>query len=76
MAVLKIKNLPDALYAKLKARAARQGRSVAREATILLTEALGSEPAHSILELCGLGKELWRGLDAGSYVAGERASWR
>ena len=34
-----------------------------------------SEPARSILELCGLGKEIWEGIDAQDYVNRERASW-
>ena len=29
---------------------------------------------HSILELQGLGKEIWRGVDAQQYVDQERAS--
>ena len=43
MATLNIKNLPDALYAELKARAERQHRSVAQEVTHILTEVL-TEP--------------------------------
>ena len=30
---------------------------------------------RSILELQGLGQEIWRGVDATEYVARERASW-
>jgi hypothetical protein len=30
---------------------------------------------HSILELRGLGKEIWQGIDAQDYVDHERASW-
>lgn len=30
---------------------------------------------HSILELRGLGKEIWQGIDAQEYVRQERASW-
>ena len=33
------------------------------------------EPYHSIMELCGLGKEIWQGIDAQEYVNQERASW-
>jgi len=29
----------------------------------------------SILELQGLGKEIWRGIDAQKYVDQERAAW-
>jgi hypothetical protein len=30
---------------------------------------------RSILELQGLGKEIWQGVDAADYVRLERASW-
>ena len=30
---------------------------------------------HSILELEGLGAEIWRGIDPDEYVAEERDSW-
>ena len=75
MATLNIKNLPDGLYRKLQARAKRQRRSVAQEVTHLLSEALEASKPLSILELQGLGKELWRGSDAAGHVQRERASW-
>ena len=76
MATLNVKNLPDALYRKLKARAERERRSVAQEVTVLLAQALEPAPALSILELRGLGKELWGGVDGSSHVASERTAWR
>ena len=33
------------------------------------------EARTSILELQGLGKEIWQGLDAQEYVDRERSSW-
>jgi len=33
------------------------------------------KPQHSIMELEGLGKEIWQGVDAQEYVDQERASW-
>ena len=75
MAILNIKNLPDALYRKLQARAKRERRSVAQEVTHLLSEALETAKPLSILELKGLGKEHWRELDAVKHVERERASW-
>ena len=75
MATLNIKNLPDALYAELKARAERQHRSVAQEVTHILTEVLTEPEPLSLLELEGLGQELWVGIDAGEHVAAERESW-
>jgi plasmid stability protein len=76
MATLNVKNLPDGLYRKLKARAKRERRSVAQEVTVLLTEALDSTASLSILQLQGLGKELWHDIDAEAHVAQERAAWR
>ncbi len=75
MATLNIKNLPDALYRKLQARARRQRRSVAQEVIHLLTRAVESPAPRSILELRGLGKELWQGVDAAAHVDRERRSW-
>ncbi|HEV2626345.1 MAG TPA: hypothetical protein VGV62_14765 [Xanthobacteraceae bacterium] len=76
MATLNVKGLPDALYRKLKARAKRERRSIAQEVTVLLAHALEPPAPRSILELRGLGKELWHGIDAVSHVASERAAWR
>jgi plasmid stability protein len=75
MATLNIKNMPDGLYKKLQARARRERRSVAQEVTHLLSEALEAARPLSILELQGLGKELWQGVDAAAHVRGERDSW-
>ena len=75
MATLNIKNVPDGLYKKLQARAKRDRRSVAQEVTHLLNEALESSKMLSILELQGLGKEHWQGIDAATHVQRERTSW-
>lgn len=75
MATLNIKNMPDALYRKLQARAKRQRRSVAQEVTLLLSEAIEASKPLSILELQGLGKEQWAGVDAATHVRRERDSW-
>jgi plasmid stability protein len=75
VATLNVKNLPDDLYAKLKARAKRERRSVAQEVTGLLAAALDPPKALSIMDLQGLGSELWQGVDAAAHVETERASW-
>ena len=74
MATLNVKNVPDAMYQALKVRAESRHRSVAQEVTHILSEVLAQQPL-SILELEGLGKELWSGLDAVTHVEAERASW-
>lgn len=75
MATLNIKNLPDALYKRLKAKAKRQHRSVAQEVTHILSEALKHNDPLSILELRGLGKEHWAGIEPAAHVERERRSW-
>ena len=75
MATLNIKNLPDVLYERLKARAKHQHRSVAQEVTVLLEAALAAPSPLSIMELEGLGRDLWAGIDATAHVEAERAAW-
>jgi len=75
MAVLNVKNLPDALYRKLQARAKREHRSIAQEVIHLLSDAVETPKTLSILELRGLGKEHWKEVDAAKHVEHERASW-
>ncbi len=75
MATLNIKNLPDALYRKLQARAKRQHRSVAQEVIHLLSQATEQPAPLSILELRGLGKEYWQDVEPTDHVAKERRAW-
>jgi plasmid stability protein len=75
LATLNVKNLPDALYRKLQARAKRQRRSVAQEVTQILSEAVETPRSTSLLELRGLGKEYWRDVDASTHVRRERADY-
>jgi plasmid stability protein len=75
MATLNVKNLPDGLYRKLQARAKRQRRSVAQEITQILADALENTKPLSILEIRGLGKEHWKGVEATAHVERERADW-
>lgn len=75
MATLNIKNLPDLLYRKLRARAKRERRSVAQEVIRILTQATEEPAPLSILDMKGLGKEVWRGVDPVAHVEQERRSW-
>jgi plasmid stability protein len=75
MATLNLKNLPDPIYKKLKARAKLRHRSMAQEVIHLLSETLDKTEVLSILELQGLGKECWRGIDPAKHVEEERRSW-
>ncbi|HEV7239441.1 MAG TPA: hypothetical protein VGQ36_09385 [Thermoanaerobaculia bacterium] len=78
MATLNIKNFPDRLYRRIKLRAAKNRRSIAQEVVQILDEAAAS-PRMSLLELEGLGKEVWEkalaGRDASEHIGEERESW-
>jgi len=39
------------------------------------SEGTAHTPRHSIMELRGLGKEIWQGIDTTEYIRNERASW-
>ena len=45
------------------------------ELAIIVRERAQSKPKRSIMELQGLGKEIWKDIDAQEYVAQERLSW-
>jgi plasmid stability protein len=74
MATLNIKSFPERLYEALRERAKRRHRSLAQEVIHLLEREVQAEP-RSLLELRGLGREVWRGVEAERFVAEERASW-
>lgn len=76
MATLNIKNFPGALYERLKRRAEGRHRSMAQEVTHILEQVLTEEEPLSLLDLEGLGAELWRDVDATGHVERERGSWR
>jgi hypothetical protein len=41
----------------------------------LVRRQMNPGPQHDIMELQGLGKEIWEDIDAQAYVDQERASW-
>lgn len=75
MATLNIKNLPEPLYKRLRARAKRERRSVAQEVIQILSQATEEPALLSILALKGLGKDAWKGVDPAAHVEAERRSW-
>ncbi|MFP3942166.1 MAG: FitA-like ribbon-helix-helix domain-containing protein [Thermoanaerobaculia bacterium] len=75
MATLNIKNFPDTLYGRLQSRADKERRSLSQEVIRLLEQAVVEPEASSLLELKGLGKELWRDVDASRHIDEERNAW-
>jgi hypothetical protein len=45
------------------------------ELAVLVRRQVTSRAQRSILELQGLGKEIWQDIDAQEYIDRERASW-
>ena len=41
----------------------------------IVRDRIQSKPKRSIMELEGLGKDIWQGIDAQEYVDQERLSW-
>jgi len=75
MATLNIKNFPEPLYEQLQKQAEKEHRSVAQQVIHLVSKSVGRPKSRSILELRGLGKEIWEGNDPEEYVRQERDSW-
>jgi plasmid stability protein len=67
--------MPDALYKKLKTRAKKQNRSLSQEVTRILSDAVEEPEKLNIMDLEGLGKEIWEGIDPAKYIEEERNSW-
>ncbi len=77
--VIGMSDLPDPRYesAKRSVQAlgpADQLRLIAELAASLRGE-VEREPRRSLLELQGLGKSIWQGIDVEEYLRRERASW-
>ncbi len=49
--------------------------SLMEQLAISLRRRVGRGKRHDILELRGLGKEIWQNVDAQQYVDQERSSW-
>jgi len=60
-----IKPLPRAARLQLLARIAQE----------LAVSDAPDEPEHSLLELEGLGAEIWHGIDAQQYINEQRDEW-
>jgi plasmid stability protein len=75
VAVLNVKSVPEKLYRKLQARAKRERRSMTQEVLEILNQALSESPHLSIMNLQGLGKDIWRGIDSDQYVEAKRRAW-
>jgi hypothetical protein len=65
-------------YDRLLSRARKLPRRDQRRLVSEMTAALAQSDrrkTHSLLELEGLGKEVWEGIDVEQYIKAERDSW-
>jgi len=84
MATLVIKNLPDSLYARLKARALRNHRSLNKEAVTVIESTLSVESAgattvtrNAFGAVFSAADELaQQGIDTKKWAANSRKVWR
>lgn len=75
MATLNVKGFPEDLYKELNDQADSDRRSLSQEVIYLLQYALSELKKPSILELQGLGKNRWEGVNATEYIRNERNQW-
>jgi hypothetical protein len=72
--------LSNLYQTQIKKRSARERLQIAHWILADLTKAVTPEQpaassALSLLQLAGLGAEIWEGIDAQEYVAGLRSEW-
>ena len=71
--------MPTDAYCELLSQIQRLATEVVLQLLVdlvdLLKRPLATKPLHSILELQGLGKEIWERIDVDQYLEDERNSW-
>jgi hypothetical protein len=71
---------PPSDYEEVLARVRRLDadaqRHLLRDLTALIEEREAGQGQRSILELSGLGKEIWQEIDVDEYLRQERQAWR
>ena len=77
--VMGMSDMPDSRYNSAKRSVQALGpsdqlRLIAELAASLRGE-VERQPRRSLLELQGLGKEVWQGVDVEEYLRQERSSW-
>jgi len=65
----------DAFLAEAASQTPEDQQQLIQEPVTRSPNPATSEPKHNIMEFCGLGAEIWEGIDAQDYVHRERASW-
>ena len=77
--VMAISDMPDPRYTSAKRSVQALGPADQLRLIAELAESLRgdvqSQPRRSLLELQGLGKEVWQGVDVDEYLRQERSSW-
>ncbi|HZS75059.1 MAG TPA: hypothetical protein VFA41_00470 [Ktedonobacteraceae bacterium] len=65
----------DDLLTAIRQLSLEEQARLLQELAQLVYARIKAEPAHSIREFRGLGKEIWQGIDVEQYINQERNSW-
>ncbi len=65
----------DELLGRIQLLAFEDQLGLLEDLASMIRQELTTQPKHSIMQLEGLGKEIWAGIDAQEYVNQERDSW-
>lgn len=63
------------IYMEVSSLTVREKMSILSKLIADVSSAVEKNEAQDIYSLKGLGKEIWKGMDAQEYVDAERASW-
>jgi len=78
MSIMEIE-LTQEMQQRLQERATRRGQSAVAYAQALLLKELdqqgNEQPKHSIMEMHGIGKGAWAGVDVQQYISEMRDEW-
>jgi hypothetical protein len=65
----------DEVLSQVKLLTLHEQAQLLEELATIVHYRVKSWPEHSFLELEGLGKEVWEGVDVDKYIEEERNSW-
>jgi hypothetical protein len=65
----------DEVLSQVRLLTLHEQAQLLEELATLVNHRVKAWPKHSFLELEGLGKEVWEGVDVDKYIEEERRSW-
>jgi hypothetical protein len=65
----------EEVHSKIKSLTLNEQMRLMEELASIVSHRKTATSEHSILDLEGLGKDIWQGIDAQEYIDRERQSW-